>query len=158
MDEALGGRGMIEDAMYPDKEQRKEDSLRKHEKSKGAQIISVDFDGVLHSYQSGWKGVDQIPDPPVEGSLEWLEEISASGHFKIAIYSSRSKDEHGITAMENWIETWQIVLGLPQRKYWFPNYKPAALLTIDDRAIQFRGPGSLPSIEQMLEFKPWNRT
>jgi hypothetical protein len=30
-------------------------------------ILCLDFDGVLHSYTSGWKGAAVIPDPPVPG-------------------------------------------------------------------------------------------
>ena len=35
-------------------------------------ILCLDFDGVVHSYKSGWQGVDAIPDPPTEGFFEWL--------------------------------------------------------------------------------------
>lgn len=37
----------------------------------------------------------------------------------------------------------------------FPTKKPAAWLTIDDRAICFDG--VFPSTEQMTNFKPWYR-
>ena len=35
-------------------------------------ILCLDFDGVLHSYTSGWLGADVIPDPPVPGYAQFL--------------------------------------------------------------------------------------
>lgn len=37
--------------------------------------ICIDFDGVLHSYTSGWQGEDVASDPPVPGAIEWLREM-----------------------------------------------------------------------------------
>lgn len=50
--------------------------------------LCLDFDGVLHSYSSGWKGADIIPDPPVAGAADFI--IEAQQHFIVAVYSSRS--------------------------------------------------------------------
>lgn len=63
-------------------------------------ILCLDFDGVCHSYTSGWKGADVIPDPPVTGMWEFL--LEANRHFEINIFSSRSGQEGGIVAMRNW--------------------------------------------------------
>ena len=41
-------------------------------------IICLDFDGVIHSYTSGWKGAAVIPDPPVPGALEFIVEDSTA--------------------------------------------------------------------------------
>ena len=132
-------------------------------------ILCLDFDGVLHSYISGWKGADVIPDPPVPGTFNFLFE--AITHFRVAIFSSRSGQQGGKAAMQNYLRHhahlfWEI----DQRATWaeadrmsrrlldaleFPDNKPPALVTIDDRAITFTG--EFPSIETLQSFKPWNK-
>lgn len=119
-------------------------------------ILCLDFDGVLHSYTSGWKGADVIPDPPVLGAIGFLRE--AVKHFRVAIFSSRSGQEGGIRAMQQWLAThadkdgamtlWEIDIE-------WPTEKPSAMVTIDDRALTFTG--KWPSIETLLAFKPWNK-
>lgn len=37
------------------------------------QTVVFDFDGVIHSYTSGWKGATVIPDPPVPGIKEAIK-------------------------------------------------------------------------------------
>lgn len=114
-------------------------------------ILCLDFDGVLHSYKSGWKGADVIPDQPVFGALNFL--TNATVHFNVQVFSSRSGQKGGIKAMERWcLEHFgpRTTLQLS-----FPNEKPPALVTIDDRAICFTG--SWPHIQDLLNFKPWNK-
>lgn len=115
-------------------------------------ILCLDFDGVIHSYTSGWKGVAAIPDPPVEGAFAFIEK--ATEHFSVAVYSSRSALPEGIEAMQRWFQEH----GLPQKVYrelWFPCSKPAAFVTIDDRALTFTG--VWPSMIALQTFKPWNK-
>ena len=122
-------------------------------------ILCVDFDGVIHSYASGWKGADVIPDPPVPGVFEWI--AKASEHFTIAVYSSRSGQEGGIQAMQDWMQ-----MHCPTVPYdwWYhygkalewPTSKPSAFLTIDDRCIQFDGDWSFDPAS-LRNFKPWNK-
>jgi hypothetical protein len=116
--------------------------------------ICVDFDGVIHSYTSGWQGAYEISDPPVDGAIEWLESLIESDDFKPMIYSSRSIDENGIKAMKLWFSKH----GLSAKALSaleFPTKKPPAWLTIDDRAIQFQG--VFPSQHEMRNFKAWNK-
>ena len=130
-------------------------------------VICVDFDGVIHSYTSGWKGVSVIPDPPVPGAIEWLQDhlpvpdavCAMAGPYNgpiVCIYSSRSKSWFGRRAMKKWLikhglHPAYISDGLLK----FPSKKPAAFLTIDDRAICFNG--TFPTTEEMMRFKPWNK-
>lgn len=130
-------------------------------------IICVDFDGVIHSYVSGWQGIDIIPDDPVPGAIEWIRKHlpvpkslnpNAPEYTgpKVQIYSSRSSKWQGVLAMQEWF----IYHGL-EKAYiaddilLFPMRKPAAFLTIDDRAICFKG--QFPTTEEMLTFRPWNQ-
>jgi len=117
-------------------------------------VICIDFDGVLHSYISGWKGEDVIVDPPTIGAIHWLRELLASDEFEPVIYSSRSKHPAGVAAMMKALKDW----GLPPDELGelkFPTQKPAAWLTIDDRCIQFSG--VFPSLDVMSNYKPWNK-
>lgn len=119
-------------------------------------ILCLDFDGVCHSYTSGWKGATIIPDPPVPGMWAFLEK--AYHHFDIHIYSSRSHQEGGIKAMESWfLEHAHSFHHQDLVKKWmkFPTEKPSAFLSIDDRGLCFTG--VWPDVYELLEFKPWNK-
>jgi len=125
-------------------------------------ILCLDFDGVLHSYTSGWQGAAVISDPPVAGAIDFLYE--AIQHFDVCIYSSRSHQEGGIDAMQDWLSRHEVEwrnqqTTLPRTSLLlsirFPVVKPAAFVTIDDRAITFTG--VWPPMALLLAFKPWNK-
>ena len=125
-------------------------------------ILCLDFDGVCHSYVSGWKGAAVIPDPPVPGLYEFL--LAADKHFEVNIFSSRSNQEGGIDAMQRWFQDHRPCddwignvddeIGAMLKRLQFPIEKPPAFIGIDDRVIQFNG--EWPSIEELKQFKTWN--
>lgn len=141
----------------------------------GKPILCVDFDGVIHSYTSGWKGATVIPDPPVPGALRWL--WKATEWFDVKIYSSRSKEDGGCAAMLDWMVAhskeefgeghpmassapygaWLTEATGELRQYPidFCHEKPSAFLTIDDRAVCFEGDWSDLEPADLLNFKPW---
>lgn len=145
-------------------------------------ILSLDFDGVIHSYRSGWKGPRNIPDEAMPGALQFI--VEAQEFFNVHIYSTRSRYFGGRRAMRRWLtkeysKIYTYGNSLPDwfsnKMNWlsfepalvvfndavsdviknisFPNHKPPALVTIDDRAIQFKG--EWPSVEELLKFKPY---
>ena len=116
-------------------------------------ILCLDFDGVIHSYTSGWKGADVIPDPPVPGAIEFIRE--ALKHFDVQIYSSRSVQPGGIGAMQVWLVDYSRDIAMVEDAIGWPKEKPAAFITIDDRALTFDG--TWPEIETLKAFKPWNK-
>ncbi len=121
-------------------------------------ILCLDFDGVIHSYTTPWINAATIPDPPVEGAIEFL--LQALEHFTVVIYSSRSGQRGGIDAMVAWLkqhasDCWDNDDHDGLCNIEFASEKPAAFLTIDDRAICFDG--TWPSIESLKSFKPWNK-
>jgi len=129
-------------------------------------ILCLDFDGVIHSYERGWQD-GQIYGTLTSGFGPWL--VKASQHFRIVIYSSRSDTMDGIAAMREWLEQqtlaradtdtdvpwWQ--LGSAIDDITFAHQKPPAFLTIDDRAIQFKGDWTAAELhpEKLRQFKPW---
>jgi len=107
--------------------------------------LCLDFDGVIHSYSSGYVCDEEIPDPPVEGAKEFI--LEAMEHFTVVVHSGRCKSPDGIKAIEQWLEDW----GFPPIPVL--DYKPPAFLSIDDRAITFTG--MWPDVQWLTEFKPW---
>lgn len=126
-------------------------------------ILCIDFDGVIHSYERGWQD-GAIYGDVVSGFFEWVERVRDK--FKLVIYSSRSKTDDGVAAMRRWL--------YEQRKNWIKNggkghpserleiefsyEKPAAWITIDDRAIRFNGNWNALELtaDMLLEFRSWN--
>lgn len=115
-------------------------------------ILSLDFDGVCHSYASGWQGADVVSDPPVDGLFEFLE--AANEKFNIHIFSTRSQQEGGIDAMMDWFvehEGDSTVV----KELFFPTEKPPALVGLDDRVLLFEG--DWPDVDELADFEPWTK-
>ncbi len=112
--------------------------------------VLIDFDGVIHGYQSGWLGVDQIPDPPVPGAIQWLTRMV--GRFDVRIFSARCNDPKGIEAMKFWLRSYGIDFKTLSLITFEPG-KPSAHLIIDDRAMRFKG--AFPEIDEVENYKPW---
>lgn len=123
-------------------------------------ILCLDFDGVIHSYQSGWQGAAIVPDLPVPGAMRFIAE--ATQRFQVAIFSSRSNQPGGLEAMRGWL-TMFMMNEIEDRKDCaeilakidWPTEKPPALVTIDDRAITFTG--VWPTLDEIAAFQPWNK-
>ncbi|MEO0325777.1 MAG: hypothetical protein AAF447_22690 [Myxococcota bacterium] len=121
-------------------------------------LVCLDFDGVLHSYTSGWQGAHVVADPPVPGAMEFLRQLLVDERFEVAIYSSRSGQPGGITAMKGWLSEhfvdWGPACAHLSLVKW-PTEKPPAHITIDDRGFAFAG--EFPSLDFIAAFRPWNR-
>lgn len=156
-------------------------------------ILCLDFDGVIHGYDSGWKGAHVIPDAAVPGAGLFL--LKAVQQFRVSIFSSRSRSLRGRRAMKLYVRAllwdtcmepknsdeadraWAVTQGKPAdwrpwtaydvrdqadhifRAVEWPWFKPAALVTIDDRAITFNGNWTdiAYAPNKIRMFKPWNK-
>lgn len=137
--------------------------------------IGLDFDGVLHSYTSGWKGVDVVADEPVPGAIGWLIGMCLYSPYDVFILSVRCNEVKGVEAMQEWLNE-HIVRHLTSAAHYQRMEEPdeaiaddhATILAsieyyvqkpkecfifIDDRAWQFNG--TFPSLTELEHFKPW---
>jgi hypothetical protein len=113
-------------------------------------ILCVDFDGCIHSYERGWQG-GKIYGTVVAGFFDWLAQ--ARQYFRVMVYSSRSADEAGIADMQGWLMRQNG--GVLPEGLEFVAKKPAAFLTIDDRAVCFDGDWEKLDPAKLRGFKPW---
>ena len=114
-----------------------------------AKTVVFDFDGVIHSYTSGWKGESTVPDPPVPGIQKALKEIHDAG-YEVVVVSTRCKTFLGRMAIENWLDMYDMTQEVDK----VCKEKPPAIAYIDDRAICFDGhPETL--LKKIQNFQPW---
>lgn len=111
--------------------------------------VVFDFDGVIHSYTSGWKGATVIPDPPVSGIKEAIDNIRNAG-YEICVVSTRCCEMGGTEAIENYLAEHRI------RVDHITMEKPPAVVYIDDRAICFDGKAET-LLEKIVNFEPWTK-
>ena len=93
--------------------------------------VCLDFDGVLHSYRSGWRGEEIIPDPPIHGTRDAVARLRQM--YRVVVHSARCRTPEGRKAVEAWLCKHEIQVDE------VCEHKPPALVYVDDRAIAFRG-------------------
>lgn len=124
--------------------------------------IAVDWDGVIHSYVSGWQGHTNLPDDPVEGAIAWLAERHMAKD-EVIVYSCRftNTPNGNPYAVRDACIQYLIKHGLPTQiahslEWWIDEGKPMADIYLDDRGVRFRG--KFPTGAELQELKdPWNK-
>ena len=102
-----------------------------------SQVIAIDFDGVIHSFELGFHD-GTIYGTPIPGSIESIKKISKK--YKIVIYTAKAKKDRPLINGKTGIElVWEWL-----KKYDIDQYiqevtaeKPRAICYIDDKAIRF---------------------
>lgn len=103
--------------------------------------VCFDFDGVIHSYISGWRRAGVI------GIKEAIDQLRDNG-YEVVISSSRCSSELGCQDIEKYLKQYDIEVDN------IVNEKPAAVCYIDDRAICFDGDAS-SLFEKVENFHTW---
>lgn len=111
--------------------------------------ICLDFDGVIHSYRSGWKGITNIPDPPTIYCGYNLRKMIERG-YELVIHSTRCKNWRGRRAIRKWMKEFHLPVLKVVKK------KPPAFITVDDRAITFGGIWC-ETLRDIEAFEVWNK-
>lgn len=93
--------------------------------------IAIDFDGVIHKYSKGFRGLDNAYDPPMDGAVESIKQLYDEG-YTLKILSSRPKEV---------IYLWLKKYGLSEYITEVSNHKFPATVYIDDRGFLFENWG-----------------
>ena len=108
--------------------------------------IVFDFDGVIHSYTSGWKGIDVIPDAPNADAIAAINALRSDG-YEVIVVSTRCVDTAGKEAVAGYLDRHGVTVDGVSAE------KPPALVYVDDRAVCYR-PG-MALVETIKCFRPW---
>jgi hypothetical protein len=121
-----------------------EEVLEKNGIQPPRRTICLDFDGVIHSYQSGWQGETVIPDPPIHGVDRAIKRLRKD--YRVVVHSARCKTESGRHAVCQWLARHNIEVDDVCGE------KPPAFVYVDDRAVRFTGDW-LETIESINAFR-----
>jgi hypothetical protein len=105
--------------------------LEQHGIERRRPTICVDFDGVIHSYVSGWCGETAIPDPPIHRAKEAIARLRQQ--YRVVVHSTRCQSAAGRKAIREWLKKHGIEIDEICRS------KPPAMVYLDDRAVPFKG-------------------
>jgi hypothetical protein len=92
--------------------------------------VCLDFDGVIHSYTSGWNGGAPPRDRPSDGALDFVNSL-LSGGFRVVYLTVRAETEHGKDGVQKWL----VRYGFPLAE--ITDKKPPAIAYVDDRAVAY---------------------
>lgn len=109
--------------------------------------VVFDFDGVIHSYTSGWQGISVIPDPVVSNMQAAINNLRMEG-YEVIVVSTRCARPEGMGAVRRYLRDNHIVVDDVMAT------KPPAICYVDDRAICFDG-NAIGLIDKVKNFKPW---
>ena len=103
--------------------------------------IAIDFDGVIHKYSQGFKGLDNAYDEPMPGTFEALEKLNSLG-FDLKIMSSRPAP-----VIIKWLEKY----GMTELISEVSNHKFPATVYIDDRGFKFNDWNQVDEIINLMK-------
>ena len=90
--------------------------------------IAIDFDGVIHKYSEGFKGLYNAYDTPMEGTQEAIKQLYDEG-YNLKILSSRPKE-----VIKEWLQKYELSKYITE----ISNHKFPATIYIDDRGYHFK--------------------
>jgi len=103
-----------------------------------ANNLSIDFDGVIHSYHLGFHD-GTIYGYPIEGSLEAVRELSK--HYRIVIFTAKAKPDRPLVNGKTGTELvweWLAKHGISDCVAEVTAEKPRSFLYIDDNGYRFK--------------------
>lgn len=120
--------------------------------------VAVDFDAVIHRYDSPWVNAHTIPDGPVDGAISWLHVTIQK--MDVVMFSTRCKTWRGRRAVRRWLREqsgnlWHDGPGYRGIEDVRLTGKPIALMYIDDRGFRFEG--TFPTVAEIHAARPWNK-
>lgn len=113
--------------------------------------VVIHFDGVIHSYSSGWQGEDVANDPIVPGVDEELKRLHEDG-YRVIVVSTRCKTKKGMKCVKDYLWRNNLLRYVDS----ISDIKPNAIFYIDNKAVCFGG--QLESSQEKIQyFKPENK-